>query len=150
MLPNSKVCLPIDGLTASNAGTQIVGYVDTLGFDFVKLDVIMTTAAVASNNPSMFKLGDCADTYVTNASDITAFVGDGVGGWTIPDFSVAVGNVVQFNVDCRALERYLHVEVVPITTHTAWAVANLFRGVESWDAVDTSVSASFVAKVDGP
>lgn len=148
MLSISKFALPIRGVTASNGGTQITGYVDRQGFNYCTLSVFMTTAAVASNNPSTFKLGESDDTYVTNAADITAFVGDGTGGWTIPSFSTATttDNVVMMNVDCRARKRYLHIEVVPLTTQTAWAMANLFRAEQM---PDTSTEANVIALVNG-
>jgi len=132
MLPASKFCIPIRGLTATATGTQITGYVDRKGYDFCSIDTYMTTSDAPTNNPSTFKLGHSDDTYVTNASDITDFVGDGSGGWTIPSFSTATttDNTVKMNVDCRGLKRYLHLEIVPLTTQTCWSFANLFRGKE--------------------
>jgi len=148
MLPQGKHALMIRGLTASNGGTEIMGYIDTLGADFATIDVFMTTADAATNNPSTFKIGDSADTYLTNATDITALVGDGTGGWTIPSFSTATttNNIVKFNVDCSATKRYLHLEIVPLLSQTAWAFANLFRNEQ---APDSSTDAGVIALVAG-
>ena len=147
-MPNSKVTIPIRGVTGANGATHIMGYVDRMGYDFVSIDIYLTTTNNATNNPSTFKLGDCADTNLTSAADITACVGDGTGGWTIPDFNTATttNNIVKMNVDCRGLERYLHIEVVPLTTMTCWAFANLFRAKES---PDTSTEAGVIALVNG-
>jgi len=136
MLPASKFCIPVRGLTASNGGTQIVGYVDRKGYDFCSIDTYMTTVDAVGNHPTTFKLGHSDDTYVTNAADLTDFVGSTAtstsSGWVIPDFSTttATDNTVKMNVDCRAMKRYLHLEIVPVTTQTCWSFANLFRGKE--------------------
>jgi hypothetical protein len=122
--------------------------VDRLGYDFMTLDVYLTTVDNATNNPSTFKLGDGDVTNVSSASDITAFVGDGSGGWTIPTMSTATttNNVVKFNVDCRGLKRYITLEIVPLTTMTCWAFAELFNGD---DSPTNSTQANTIALVEG-
>lgn len=149
-VPNPKFALPIRSLTAAAAATHITGYVDCKGYNFCSIDVSCFPGhTTATNNPTVFKLGESADTYMTNATDITAFVGDGVGGWTIPNVPTVTTTpyTVKFNVDCRALERYLHIEVVPLgASMTATAYANLFRAEET---PITTTEAGVLAVVNG-
>lgn len=131
MLPIAKQAVMINGLTAAAAATQITGYVDTLGYDFCTVDLTALPGhTTATNNPTVLKLGESADTYMTNATDITAFVGDGAGGFTIPNVPTVTTTpfTAKMNVDCRARYRYLHLEVVPLGGNmTGSAIANLFR-----------------------
>lgn len=115
--------------TATNA--TATGNIDTLGYDWCTLDVITSTSDATANNPATLKLAESDDTVVTNFTDITALVGDGVGGFTIPA-AVTSGNWgVKLNVDCRHRKRYLRLSVTPTTTQTVTAIANLFRGEQA-------------------
>jgi len=150
MLPGpGKHQLMIRGVTASAGGTQIIGYADLKGFDVCEIDVFLTTSDDTTNNPTMFKLGDASVTNVTSATDITAFVGDGTGGWTIPAAHTATttNDVYKFHVDCRGLDRYLHLEIMPLLNASCWAFANLYRAEQG---VDSSTDANTVALVAGP
>jgi len=130
MLPISGFDLPMRAVTCSAAATSS-GFVDTLGYNFCSIDIsIFPGHTTATNNPTVFKLGQSNDTYLSNATDITAFVGDGVGGWTIPNIPTVTTTpyTVKMNVDCRSLARYLHLEMSALgTTLTATAYANLYR-----------------------
>ncbi len=140
MKPATKQVVIIAQSSTTNAATA-AGNVDTKGFDFVSIDVLMATANVVSNNPTVFKLAESDDTVVTNFADITAFVGDGTGGWTIPDAETAATNdpnAFKFNVDCSARKRYLRLSISPLTTQVITAIANLSKAeqfpVNSTDA----------------
>ena len=106
MLPASKLVLAVDGLTASAAGTQVIGYVDRLGYDFVSLDVKIEAAA--TNAPTVLKLGDAAVTNVTSATDIVALTGgtatSSTVGFVIPALGTSAGNIMKLNCDCRGSE----------------------------------------------
>ncbi len=126
MNPQTKQVIAINQASTTNAATAS-GNIDTLGFDYVTIDVITTTSNVVSNNPSVLKLAESDDTVVTNFADIAEFVGDGASGFTIPD-SVTSGNWgMKFNVDCRARKRYLKLSVSPLTTQVIAAIANLSK-----------------------
>jgi len=126
MNPSTKQVIAISQASATNAATA-TGQIDTLGFDYVSIDVITATSNAVSNNPSVLKLSESDTTDATNYSDITEFVGDGTGGFTIPN-SVTSGNWgVKFNVDLRAKKRYLKVSVSPVTTQVITAIANLSK-----------------------
>jgi hypothetical protein len=112
--------------TATNA--TFTHSIDTLGFDYASIDVVMeastaTTAAVAL----ALKLGQ-SDTNSAFA-DITAFVGGGSGGFTIPTTSLTgASNIVRFNLDMRGKRRYLQVSATPVAASVVCSVARLGKG----------------------
>ena len=135
-------------LHLANAGTKMViipvsvatnatatGNIDTLGYDYVKVLVLLDTAASTSNNPVVCKLSESDDTVVTNFADVTGFVGDATDGFTIPNASASVGQVVEMNIDCRARKRYLKVSLTPGTAaQVMGAVAVMGRAESSTEA----------------
>jgi hypothetical protein len=126
MQPQAKQVIAINQASTTNAATA-TGAIDTLGYDFMTVDVITTTSNDTTNNPSVLVLGD-GDT--TSAyTNISGTVGD--TDWTIPA-AVTQGNWgVKFNVDLRGVKRYVQVSVSPVTTQTITAIANLFKGDEA-------------------
>ena len=146
MLPNSKLIVPCAGLTSAGAGTDINCSVDMLGFDFLSLDIWLSTFAAASTTLTTIKLGDGSVMNLTSATDIVAFTGGAATsatvGWVIPTISSTVASLFKFNVDCRSLDRYLTLEIVPVTAHTAWVFCNKFRGgTEPTTAAQVGVAA---------
>lgn len=141
MRPAVKQVIAINGASTTNAATAS-GNIDTLGFEYVSIDVTTTTSNAATNNPSVLKISESDDTVVTNFADITAFVGDGVGGFTVPNSVTSGVWGVKLNVDLRARKRYLKVTVSPLTTQVISAVANLSLGKTSpTDATGAGVKA---------
>jgi len=135
MVPYGKQVVAINDIEVTN-GETATGNIDTLGFDFATIDVVMTTSDDATNNPSTLKLQECDTTVATSFADISGAVGD-------TDFDVPAalteGNYgVKFNVDCRGRKRYLRVVVTPLTTQGIVAIANLFRGDEG--AINTTIA----------
>lgn len=127
LAPDFKQVIVISQASTTNAATAS-GNIDTLGYDWATIDVITATSDSTSNNPSVLKVAESDDTVVTNFADITALVGDGVGGFVIPN-AVTAGNWgVKLNVDCRHRKRYLKVSVSPTTTQVITCIANLSRG----------------------
>lgn len=133
-----KAVLVISPVSKTNAATA-TGTLDTQGYDYLVLDVGTTTSNTASNNPSVLKIGE-GDT--TSAyTDVTTLVGDGTGGFTIPN-AVTSGNwLCSFNLDLRKRKRHLKLSVSPVTTQTIWAQGRLLRGDESFDAAAGDVKA---------
>ena len=155
MLPISKFDMVIGNLTAAAAATHLNGMVDTLGFDFCTINFCASgNHTTAASHPTTFKLGQSNDTYITNATDIVAFVGSAgattaTAGWSIPDMPTVSTTpyAIQMNVDCRALSRYLFLEVIPAGgSMTASAFASLFRAEQ---LPNTTTEAGVLAVVNG-
>lgn len=119
--------------STTNAATA-AGNVDTKGYDFASIDVLMATSNDTTNNPTVFKLAESDDTVTTNFSDITVFVGDDSDGWTIPAAETAATNApnaFKFNVDLSGRKRYLRLSISPLTTQVITAIANLSKAEQS-------------------
>lgn len=114
--------------TATNATAS--GVIDTMGYEEVKVCVLLDSAASTSNNPVTLSLteSDDATTYVA----IAAFTGDATDGFTIPNADSVNPQVVELNVDSRARKRYLKVSVTPGTAaQIVGAVAVLGKAKDS-------------------
>ncbi len=141
----TKQAIVISQASTTNAATAS-GNIDTLGFDFLSLDVLMATSNDTTNNPTVFKLAESDDTVVTNFADITAFVGDGAGGFTIPAAVTQGDNTLKMNVDLRPRKRFLKLSISPLTTQVITAIANLSLG----DTEPTNITqANVLALVEG-
>lgn len=112
-------------------GATANGNIDTQGFDYLEVDVVTSTSNDTTNNPATLKLSESDDTVATNFSDITEAVGDGSGGFTIPNAVTSGSWGVKFRVDLRGRKRYIDCAVSPVTTQVISAVANLGRGDEA-------------------
>ena len=117
-------------LTAAQTHTMTI---DTLGYEYVSLDVCQEAWGNAGYTSqaafTVLKLADSEDN--SSYSDVTAFVGGGTGGFTIPTPTATAGDVVvRMDVDCRGKKRYLKVTATPYTTGTVYTVARLGKGVD--------------------
>jgi hypothetical protein len=118
--------------------------IDRLGYDNVSVSAIR-----ASNASTVFanvlKIEESHDnsTYV----DVTAFVGGGTGGFSIPAVSdTSNASIIQMDVDCRARRRYLKVSMTPGATATLAIVAALGKGETP---ATTASGAGLIARVVG-
>lgn len=145
MTPQLKQVIAIAPVSIT-AGATSSGNIDTLGYDWATIDVIATTSNTPSNKPTVLKLSESDDTVSSNFADVTAFVGGGTGGFTIPSADSSVANGHKFNVDLRARKRYLKVTLSPQTTQVVAAVANLGRGEQ---APVSASKAGVLALVEG-
>ena len=107
--------------------------IDTLGYEYVSLDVCQEAWGNAGYTSqaafTVLKLADSEDN--SSYSDVTAFVGGGTGGFTIPTPTATAGDVVvRMDVDCRGKKRYLKLTATPYTTGTVYTVARLGKGVD--------------------
>jgi hypothetical protein len=119
-----------ENLTAAQTHTLVV---DTLGFDYVSLDVGQEAWGNAGyTSQAAFTVLKLAESDNNSSyDDVTEFVGGGVGGYTIPTpTSTTADLVVRMDVDCRGKKRYLRVSATPYTTGTVYTVARLGKGVE--------------------
>jgi hypothetical protein len=100
--------------------------IDRLGYDHVSVSAIR-----ASNESTVFANAlkvEESDSLSSNYSNVTALVGGGSGGFTIPAVS-ATGDasIVQFDIDCRAKKRYLKVSMTPGASANVAIVAGLSK-----------------------
>jgi hypothetical protein len=119
-----------ENLTAAQTHTLVI---DRLGYEYVSLDVAQepwTNAGYTSQAAfTVLKLSESDNN--SDYSDVTAFVGGGTGGFTIPTPTATAGDVVvRMDVDCRGKKRYLRVTATPYTTGTVYTVARLGKGVD--------------------
>lgn len=130
MFPQSKALVLLAATSLTNGATG-TGAIDTLGYDYLSIDLLQTTSNNTTNNLSVCKLSHSDTTDATNYSDITAFVGDGAGGFTIPVADTQNSQLYKFNLDLRGKKRYIKFTGSPVTTQTLAAIANLFRAEEA-------------------
>lgn len=126
MTPQLKAIVAVNAVSAT-AGATASGIIDTLGYDWLTLDVIATAADVITNTPSVIKLQEADVTAASSFADIAAFATP-----TLPSANTVATAVLQnnfkFNVDCRPRKRYLQVVYSPRVAQTVTAIANLGRG----------------------
>lgn len=132
-LANLKVAVVLKQQSETNGGTLTSDAIDTLGSDFVKIIVHGTTSNNATNKPSVLKVQQSDTTDASNYSDITALVGGGTGGFTIPSAptSTTTKPYAIFNVDTRTKKRYLRVITSPVTTQTYSNIAIFGRAEQA-------------------
>lgn len=111
-LQNAKGVAVIKPQSVATTATA-TGTIDTLGYESVKVSVLLDSAASTTSNPVTLKLSESDDTEATNFSDITGFEGDATDGFTIPAVSATLPTVVTLDVDSRARKRYLKVTLTP-------------------------------------
>lgn len=130
---NAKRVIMINNASTTNAGTA-AGYVDTAGFDYLTISVLLPTADVVSNAPSVLRILESdlttSPTAPTNYATISGFVSG--TDYTIPTtFLTAATQITMpwsvFNVDLRARKRFIRLEVSPRTTQIVTAEAELSR-----------------------
>lgn len=119
----------------TNAATA-AGYVDCIGYDFLTVDVSMSTADAVSNKPSVLRLLETDATQPTASSNYATFAGYVSGtDYTIPNAISAATSITQpfatFNVPLQGRKRYIRVEVSPVTTQIVSALAQLTRAEQS-------------------
>lgn len=109
------------------------GNIDTIGHDVCDIDITLDSAASTTNNPAVLKLSSSDDTVVTNFADITEFVGDGAGGFTIPNADAANPQLVRMSVNLlKNRKRFLKLALTPAgATQLVGASARLSRAENS-------------------
>jgi hypothetical protein len=117
------VTLPTAAVGSTATSTLTV---DRIGYDHVSVSAIRAANA-STVFASVLKVEE-SDAVSTGYTDVTALVGGGVGGFTIPavtDTNSAA--IVQMDIDCRARKRYLKVSMTPGVTATLGIVAGLSK-----------------------
>lgn len=126
MIQNAKAVLVLATTSLTNGATG-TGSVDCMGFDKLSLDILQTTSNNTTNKLATCKLSESDTTDATNFSDITAFVGGGAGGFTVPAADTSNSQLYKLNVDLRGRKRYIKLSVSPVTTQSLTAIANLTK-----------------------
>ena len=104
--------------------------IDTLGFSYASIDVVFEAAAATTDAICRAVKVEQSDASASGYADVTALVGGGTGGFTIPSSGsrTAGSNVVRLNIDTRGLKRYLRVNATPVAASVVASVARLGRG----------------------
>lgn len=128
-IQNLEYFIAIDGVSATNGATITSGNIDRLDADAITIVLNGTTSNNATNNPATLKLQESDTTDATNFADITAFVGDGASGFTIPASPTATTTAPYAVLEVTGIgrKRYLRLLVSPVTTQTFTALAILGR-----------------------
>ena len=132
---NSKVVVSLPTGVVGATATQTLT-VDRLGYDHVSV-----VAMRASNASTVFATVLKVEESDNNSdyTDVTAFVGDGAGGFTIPAVSdTNSAAAVKMDIDCKAKKRYLKVSMTPGATAVVSLVAHASRA-EVYPASATDV-----------
>lgn len=140
---NHKVVaeLPTAAVGATATATLTI---DTLGFDHASVTVLR-----ASNASTVFANVVKVEESDDNASysNVTALVGGGTGGFSIPAVSnTSTAAVLKFDIDTRAKKRYLKVSYTPGASATVAIVGRLGRAEES---PTTNSEAGVIGRVVG-
>ena len=122
---NDKVVAALPAAVTASSETATMT-IDTVGYDHASVTV-MRAANAATTFASMLKVEESDDNSAY--SNVTALVGGGTGGFTIPAVS-ATGSVsiVKLDVDTKARKRYLKVSMTPSTAVNVAMSARLSRG----------------------
>ena len=140
---NDKVvaALPTGTVASSETATMTI---DTVGYDHASITVLRASNA-ATTFASVLKVEESDDN--SSYSNVTALVGGGTGGFTIPAVS-ATGSVsvVRMDVDTKARKRYLKVSMTPSTAVNVAMSARLSRGEVS---PETAAQAGAIGWVKG-
>jgi hypothetical protein len=120
---NDKVvsALPV-GTTGANETATLV--IDTAGYDHASVTV-MRAANAATTFASVLKVEESDNN--SDYSNVTALVGGGAGGFTIPTATTGVASVVKMDIDTKAKKRYLKVSMTPSTAVNVAMSARLSR-----------------------
>jgi len=124
-LQNVKEAIMIQITSVTNAATT-TGYVDCLGFDECRISLEVATSD-STGYLTTLALMESEDTYYSNATNITALVGGGTGGFDIPLSNTSIETLKIFDVDTRDKARYLFLAFSGLTTQLISARALLAR-----------------------
>lgn len=99
--------------------------IDRLGYDHVSVSAIRASNA-STVFASVLKVEESDNN--SDYTDVTALVGGGSGGFTIPAVSdTNSAAIVQMDIDCKAKKRYLKVSMTPGASATLGIVAGMSR-----------------------
>jgi hypothetical protein len=137
-LENSKTVV---GDPCTSAATTATLTLDTLGYDYASIEVIVAKSATLANTSASI-----LNVLTLSQGDSTT-AGSSVYTVAVPAASVAVtsqASVVRLDVDCRGKGRYLKIDATPATVLTTNIVARLGNGFNGPDtASEKNVLSAF-------
>ena len=137
-LENSKTVV---GDPCTSAATTATLTLDTLGYDYASIEVVVAKSATPANTSASI-----LNVLTLSQGDSTA-AGSSVYTVAVPAASVAVTNqasVIRLDVDCRGKGRYLKIDATPATVLTTNIVARLGKGSNGPDtASEKNVLSAF-------
>lgn len=139
-LENSKTVV---GTTVTSAAGTATLTVDTLGYAYASVDVVVAVSATPANTAASIL------NVLTLSQGDTTTAGSTVYTVAVPSASAAVTaqpSVVRLDVDCRGKGRYLKVDATPATSLATTIVARLGKGV---DGPDTASEKGVLARYSG-
>jgi hypothetical protein len=120
--------------------------IDTMGYDHASISVLRASnASTVFANAVKVEESDDNSSY----SNVTALVGGGTGGFTIPGIAASAtgsSSILKLDVDTKAKKRYLKVSYTPGASATVAIVARLGRGEVS---PETAAQAGVIGQVRG-
>lgn len=135
--------------TATAAGTELSGYVDTRGFDYVHFNILQIATVVTSPLTGLrVREDDSVPTAFTDMDAIAELCGAAAtstsAGFVLPTNNSVVDNMYHLALDLRGRKRYIGVDMVPTTSGWCSINALLFREAEGPDQkhVSTDVTES--------
>lgn len=131
------------GTTVTSAAATATLTIDTLGYAYASVDVIVATSATPANTSASIL------NVLTLSQGDTNTAGSSVYTVAAPAASVAVTaqpSVVRLDVDLRGKSRYLKVDATPATALATTIVARLGKGAEG---PETASAKSVLAKYSG-
>lgn len=125
---NHKVVAEVPAAAIGATATATLT-IDTLGYDHASVTVLRASnASTVFANAVKVEESDDNSSY----SNVTALVGGGVGGFSIPAVSnTNATSALKFDIDARAKKRYLKVSYTPGVSANVAIVGRLGRGEES-------------------
>ena len=120
--------------------------IDTIGYDHASVSVLRAANA-STVFASVIKVEESDDN--SSYSNVTALVGGGTGGFTIPAIAASAtgsASILKLDVDTKAKKRYLKVSYTPGASATVAIVAQLGRGEVS---PETNAQAGVIGQVRG-
>lgn len=130
--------------TADTTTSQTAQHtIDTLGFAYASVDVVFEAAAATTDAICRALKVEESDASGSGYGDVTALVGGGTGGFSIPSSGsrTSASNVVRLNIDLRGRKRYLRVNATPVAASVVASVARLGRGeIGASDAASSGVA----------
>jgi hypothetical protein len=154
MLPSNEKTVPMINETMTAAGTSIGTTIDTLGFDYLKIDLAIESASAAETALTTLRVcesdTDSAMTAYTDGTPVTAFVGAAAvstsAGFVLPARSSTKENTYRMNIDLKGRKRYLALNVAPTLTGTnGGAVVAIGTLGRAQDGADVKTVATTVA-----
>lgn len=123
---NDKVvaALPTGTVASSETATLTI---DTAGYNHASVTVVRASNA-STVFASALKVAE-SDSENTGYTDVTALVGGGTGGFSIPSVAAtANAAIVKMDIETKARKRYLRVSMTPSTAVNVAMTARLSRG----------------------